>query len=65
MAALSRKLAACARPAHGGHARHDRARHSHQERPCRQAFPTQVMLVRGWLAIEDAVLAAHRTGLAT
>jgi len=31
----------------------------------RQAFPTQVTLVRGWLAIEDAVLAAHRTGLET
>ncbi len=29
----------------------------------RQAFPTQVSLVRGWLAIDDSVLAAHRVGL--
>jgi len=31
----------------------------------RQALPEQVMLVRGWLAIEDAVLIAHRAGLDT
>ncbi len=31
----------------------------------RQAFPTQVSLVRGWLAMEDALLATHRAGLDT
>lgn len=31
----------------------------------RQAFPTQVTLVRGWLAIDDSLLATHRTGLDT